>query len=181
MAAPISILVRAGRRRRRYCNRVQVGRKAKKVLISALPLHFFLKMPIHFLSEALSGFVALETIPVVLAGIFALIFLKNWSAGLDLLSRLDRAATAPEKEIDDDKGGLLVKKRKVKPRDLHGTVALVVVSLTIVSEKFSHLTHYSFCRVVSPLKDFSSARNYPRSVHSLFSSHPTLRLKEWFR
>jgi hypothetical protein len=89
-------------------------------------------MPIHFLSEALSGFVALERIPVVLAAIFALVFLKQWSAGVDLLSRLDRAAAAPEKEIDDDKGGLLVKKRRVKPRDLHGTVALVVVSASLV-------------------------------------------------
>lgn len=68
---------------------------------------------------------------MVLLAVVAVVLLKQWSSGLDLLSCLDRAASAPEKETDDDKGGLLVKRRKVKPRDLHGTVALVVVSMRI--------------------------------------------------
>ena len=85
-------------------------------------------MPIHFLSTALSSALALETYPVVLAAVFAVVFLKQWSAGLDLLARLDRAASAPEEIIDDDKGGTLIKKRKFKTRDLHGNVILIVVS-----------------------------------------------------
>lgn len=85
-------------------------------------------MPIHILSEALSSIFALETYPVVLAVVFAVVFLKHWSSGVDLLGQLDRATSAPEQEIDDDKGGILVKKRRVKARDLHGTVVLVVVS-----------------------------------------------------
>ena len=127
----MSITVKAERREggaKSARNLVLVWRA--KTLPSFL-LHLLLVMPIHFLSEALSGFVALETLPVVLAAVFAVVFLKQWSSGLDLLSRLDRAASDPEKEIDDDKGGLLVKKRKVKPRDLHGTVALVLVSVRV--------------------------------------------------
>lgn len=92
-------------------------------------------MPIHFLSTALSSVIAFETLPVVLAAVFAIVFLKQWSAGLDLLSHLDRAASEPEKEIDDTKGGVLVKKRKIKPRDLHGTVVLVVVSLNLLENE----------------------------------------------
>ncbi|UZJ52946.1 hypothetical protein CBS101457_002266 [Exobasidium rhododendri] len=83
-------------------------------------------MPIHILSEALASVFALETYPVILASIFAIVFLKQWSSGVDLLAHLDRATSAPEREIDDDKGGTLVKKRGVKARDLHGTIVLVV-------------------------------------------------------
>jgi hypothetical protein len=85
-------------------------------------------MPIHIVSQALASVVALDTYPVILAAIFAVVFLKQWSSGVDLLGQLDRAASAPEREIDDDKGSTLVKKRKVKARDLHGTVVLIVVS-----------------------------------------------------
>jgi hypothetical protein len=89
-------------------------------------------MPIHFLSEVLSGIFALETYPVVISVIFAVIFLKQWSAGVDLLGQLDRATSAPQMENNDsDKGNILIKKRGIKARDLHGTVVLVVVSLTL--------------------------------------------------
>lgn len=122
-------------------------------------------MPIHLVSTGLSKVVALETYPVVLAAVFAIVFLKQWSAGLDLLGRLDRKVSeAQEAPIgNDEKGNVLVKRRRLKSRDLHGSVFLIVVSRHITIEKlFGKLTEpKNLSRAGSPLKGYWSALNYP--------------------
>ncbi|PWN37216.1 uncharacterized protein FA14DRAFT_170094 [Meira miltonrushii] len=79
-------------------------------------------MPVFILSTYLSGLLALDTLPTLIAAFVAVIFLKQWSSGVDLVSRLDRA------QRDADKGQ--IEGQKKKPRDLHGTVILVVGGFT---------------------------------------------------
>lgn len=79
-------------------------------------------MPVFILSTYLSGLLALDTLPTLIAAFVAIIFLKQWSSGVDLVSRLDRAQTEAEK-------GQIEGIAK-KPKDLHGTVILVVGGFT---------------------------------------------------
>lgn len=79
-------------------------------------------MPVFILSTYLSGLLALDTLPTLIAAFIAIIFLKQWSSGVDLVSRLDRAQREVEK-------GQIEGKNK-RPRDLHGTVILVVGGFT---------------------------------------------------
>lgn len=75
-------------------------------------------MPIHLASAAIEGLFSWETYPTLVAGVLGAAFLKQWSAGIDLLSKLD------------NQGDTAKVQRELKSRDLHGTVALVIVSFS---------------------------------------------------
>lgn len=76
-------------------------------------------MPIHLFASALSGVVTLDNLAVYVAGIVALIAIKQWAMGVDLLARLEVASAATSRQDD--------LRAKIQPRDMHGSVVLVVV------------------------------------------------------
>lgn len=97
-------------------------------------------MPIHLASAGLEKLFSWETYPTLAACVVAAIVLKRWSAGVDLLARLDRATSDQQRlrERDAESGhehrpggsasATIVPRKELRPRDLHGNVIVVVVS-----------------------------------------------------
>lgn len=98
-------------------------------------------MPIHLFASAVSGVVTLDNLAIYVACIVALIAIKQWAMGVDLLARLDAASAAAAAPPSVGRENIIPVKSIQTPRDMHGSIVLVVVSQAILQRHTWHLRH----------------------------------------